>query len=70
MRDISRLGDDQRAGDAGTRRVMLDGEIGMRMFVVSPEAGQRCHDHSVLEGDIAELNGLEEFRSGHWMIGS
>ena len=65
MRDKGRLADDQRARYARTRGIMLDGKIGVRVLVVSPESGQGCHDYSVLEGDIAEVDGLEEFRCSH-----
>jgi hypothetical protein len=44
---------------------MLDGKVCVCVLVVSPEASQGCHDHSVLEGDVAKLDGLEEVRGGH-----
>jgi len=53
--------DDECARYTRTRGIMLDCEICVSMLVVSPEAGHWCHDHSVLEGDIAELDGLKEF---------
>ena len=60
------LADDQCARYTRTRGIVLDGEIRVRMLVVSPKPGYGRHDHSVLEGDIAELYGLKEFRSGHY----
>ena len=44
---------------------MFDGKISGRVFAVSPISGQRCHDHSVLESDCADLDGLEKLRCGH-----
>jgi hypothetical protein len=60
------LPDDQCARYTRTRGIVLDGEIRVSMFVVSPKAGYWRHDHSVLEGDFAELQRLKEFRSAHW----
>ena len=63
--DESRLTDDQGARYARTCRIMLDSKIGVGVLVVCPVAGEGCHDHPVLRGDVADLDGLEEFRSGH-----
>ena len=65
VRDKGRLADDQRARYARTRGIMLDGKFGVRVLVVCPVSGQGCHDYSVLEGDIAEVDGLEEFMGSH-----
>ena len=35
------------------------------MLAVSPISGQRSHHHSVLEGDFADLDGLEKLGCGH-----
>ena len=63
--DEGRLADDQCARYARARGIVLDGKIGVRVLVVCPDSGQRCHDHSVLEGDRADLDGLEKLRCGH-----
>ena len=64
--DEGRLTDDQSAWYARTCRIMLYSEIGVGVLVVCPVAGDGCHDHPVLEGGVAELDRLEEFRSGHF----
>ena len=63
--DKGRLADDQCARYARARGIVLDGKISVRVLVVCPDSGQRCHDHSVLEGDRADLDGLEELGCGH-----
>ena len=65
MGNKGRLTDDQRARYARTRSVVLDGEISVRMLVVSPESGKGCHNHSVLEGHGANLDWLEKLGCGH-----
>jgi len=65
VRDITRLADEQRARYARTCGIVLDHEICGRVLGVSPVSGQGCHDHSVLEGDSADVNRLEELGSGH-----
>ena len=59
------LTDDQSAWYARTRRIMLDSKVGVGVLVVRSVAGEGCHDHPVLGGDVAELDRLEEFGSGH-----
>jgi hypothetical protein len=63
--DEGRLADDQSAGYARTCRIMLDSKIGVRVLVVRAVASEGCHDDSVLESHVAELDRLEELRSGH-----
>jgi hypothetical protein len=65
MCDESRLADDQRARYTRTCGIVLDHEICGCVLSVSPVSGQRRHNHSVLEGYRAELDGLEELGSGH-----
>ena len=55
------LTDDQGARYARTCRIVLNRKIGVGMFVICAESGEGCHDDSVLEGDVAELDRLEEF---------
>ena len=59
--DEGRLADDQGACYARTCRIMLDSKIGVCVLLVRAVAGEGCHDHSVLKGDVAELDRLEEF---------
>ena len=68
MRDISRLADEQRARYARTCGIVLDDEICGCVPGVSSVSGYGCHNHSVLEGDWANLNRLEEFGSGHCKV--
>jgi hypothetical protein len=68
MRDISRLADDQRARYARTCGIVLDHEICGCVLAVSPVSGHGCHNHSVLEGDRADLNRLKELGSGHCKV--
>jgi hypothetical protein len=63
--DVGRLTDDQGAWYARTCSVMLDSKIGVGVMVVCAEAGEGCHDNPVLEGEVGELDGLEESGSGH-----
>jgi hypothetical protein len=44
---------------------VLDEEISGRVPAVSPVSREGCHDHSVLESDPADLNGLEKLGCGH-----
>ena len=63
MRDKSPLSNDEGPRCARTRSIVLDGEISMRMLPVPPESGYGCHDHSVLEGDGSDLDGLKKLGS-------
>jgi len=63
--DEGRLTDDQGAWYARTCNIVLDSKIGVGVIAVCAVAGEGCHDYSVLEGEVAELDGLEEFGSGH-----
>ena len=55
------LTDDQGPWYARTRRIILDSKIGVRVLVVCAVACDGCHDDSVLEGGVADLDRLEEF---------
>jgi hypothetical protein len=44
---------------------VLDGEISGRVLAVSPISGEGCHNHSVLESDCADLDGLKKLGCGH-----
>ena len=66
--DEGRLADDEGSWYACTCSIMLDSKIGVSVLVVCPVAGEGCHYDSVLEGGVADLNRLEEFRSGHWKV--
>ena len=59
--DEGRLTDDQGARYARTRRIILDSKIGVCVLVICAVACDGCHDDSVLEGAVAELDRLEEF---------
>ena len=63
--DEGRLTDDQGAWYARTCSIMLNSKIGVGVIVVCAEAGEGCHDYSVLESEVCKLDGLEEFGSGH-----
>jgi hypothetical protein len=65
VRDKSRLADDQCAWYATTRGIVLDDEIGRRVPAIPPESGQGCHNHSVLESDRADLDGLKKLGCSH-----
>ena len=65
MGNISCLADKQRARCAPTRAIVLDAEIRGRVLAVSPVSGQGCHNHSVLESDRADLDGLEKLGCSH-----
>ena len=65
VRDKGALGDHQRARYAATRCIVLNAEISGRVLAVPPVSGHRCHNHSVLESDCAELDGLEKLGCGH-----
>lgn len=54
--------DDESSRDTGTLGVVLDTELSMRMPLVCPETGQRSHDNSMLQSNIAEFDRLKEFR--------
>jgi hypothetical protein len=65
VRDKSTFRDHQRAGYAPTRCIVLDAEISWRVPAVPPVSGHRGHNHSVLESDCAELDGLEKLGCSH-----
>jgi hypothetical protein len=65
MGDISRLADDQRARYARTCSIVFNHEICGCVLRVSPVSRHRCHNHSVLEVDRADLDRLKELGSGH-----
>ena len=69
VRDKSRLADDESARYSRTRGIVFDGKIGMDVLVVCTQSGQRCHNHSVLRGNGADLDGLKELRCGHCKAG-
>lgn len=50
------------ARDGGTLRVVFSDKRKGDMKVVGAEAGEGRHDNAVLELDIADAEGLEEFR--------
>ena len=63
-RDKGTLINDEGSRCARTRSIALDGEISMRrMLAVPPESGYGCHNHSVLEGDGSDLDGLKKLGS-------
>ena len=68
MCDKGRLADDESASYARTRGVVLDGKIGVGVLVVPPVSCHGRHNHSVLRGDVADLDGLEELGCGHCTI--
>ena len=63
--DKSRLADDQRSRYICTHGVVLDDEICGCVLAVPPKSGQGRHNHSMLEGGRADLNGLKKFGCGH-----
>jgi hypothetical protein len=65
VRDKGSFGDHQHARCAATRCIVLDAEICGRVLAVPPVSGHRGHNHSVLESDCAELDGLEKLGCSH-----
>ena len=63
VRDKGPLINDDGSRCARTRSIVLDGEISVRMLAVPPESGYGCHNHSVLEGDGSNLDGLKKLGS-------
>lgn len=61
-RDVRRLGDEQRAGDAGALRVVLDREVAVDVRLVRAHASQGREHDAVGELDVADLDRLEERR--------
>ena len=66
--DKSRLADEECARYAGTRGIVFDGKISVCVLVVRAQSGQGCHNHSVLDGDGADLDGLKKLGSGHCKV--
>lgn len=63
--DNSTFADDEGSRYARTCGIVLDGETGVNVFAVTPESRQGRHNHSVLESDGANLDGLEKLECGH-----
>ena len=61
--DVGGLGDEERAGDGGALRVVLDAEVGRDVRVVVAQAGEGCEDDAVRELHVANLDRREESRS-------
>ena len=61
--------DDEGSRYACTCGIVLDGETSVSVLAVTPESGQGCYNHSVLEGDGADLDGLEKLGCGHCKAG-
>ncbi|KAI0266728.1 hypothetical protein BC834DRAFT_873238 [Gloeopeniophorella convolvens] len=57
--------DDEAARNTRALLVIFAVEVADNVLGISTEAGQRSHDHAVLEFDIADADGGEESRSGH-----
>ena len=62
--DERALGDEERAGHAGALLVEPDPEVGVDVRRVGAEAGLGREDDAVGEGDVADLDRLEEGRGG------
>jgi hypothetical protein len=45
--------------------IVLSDEICGCVLGISPVSGYGCHNHSVLQGDRADVNRLKELGSGH-----
>ena len=69
--DKSRFADDEGSRYARTRGIVLDGKIGVGVLVVPPVSCHGRHNHAVLRGDGADLDGLEELshrKASLWFI--
>lgn len=62
--DEGSFGDEQSSGSAGTLAVVLEGQVGMDVLVVSAIASERSHDHSVLELEFSNRDRLEQLGGG------
>ena len=58
------LGDEERAGDGGPLRVVLEDEVGRDVCVVVAEPGEGCEDDAMGELHLADLDGGKQCRSG------
>ena len=61
--DVGGLGDEERAGDGGALRVVLDGKVGVYMHVVRAAPRERCENDTVLEVCVSHFDGREKSRS-------
>lgn len=65
-RNSGGFGDQERPGDASSLRIVLDGYVAMNMLLVGSETGERCQRYTMIQRDVADLDGLEKFRCrGH-----
>lgn len=62
--NIGCFGDEKSAGNRGALGIVSHPEIGMDVFVVRPTARERREDDAMAEGDVANLDRLEEGRLG------
>ena len=62
--DVAPLGDEERPRNARALAVVLDAHVGVHVFGVGTNAGERRESDAVGEGYVADLNRLEEPRNG------
>ena len=67
--DVRALGDEERAGDAGALGVVLDAELGRDVLGGVADAGEGREDDAVGQGDVTDVNGLEERGGRHGATG-
>ena len=63
--DEHALRDEESSGNNGALLVVLHGDVFLLVLQVRPEPRQRRHDNAMLESDVANFDGLEEFRGRH-----
>lgn len=63
-RNKGRLSDEQGSRSTCPLLVVLDGNLAVSVAVVCTHSSERCKDHAMLKGDIADLDGREEL-GGH-----
>lgn len=60
-RNESSFGDEKCARNASALRVVFHSEVPMSVRGVRSKSGQRCENDTVLQLDVANLDGLEQF---------
>lgn len=63
-RDKGGLGDEQRPRSACTLAIVLDSDIAVDVVLVSAVARERGEHNTVLQVDVADGDGLEQFGVG------
>ena len=64
----STFADEQRTRLTSTLTVIFNSKVTMNVMDIGAITGEGCKDHSMVEGHLANLDGLEEFARRHYFV--